>query len=160
MISVLYVDDDLTLLELGKLFLERTGEFQVELRDSAVEAVELLKNTSFDIILSDYEMPVMNGLEFLKEVRSTLGEIPFILFTGRGREEVVIQALNDGADYYLQKGGDPKPQFVELTHKMKLAVQRRNIGIELKESEQRYREVVETQSEFICRFTPGGITVF
>jgi hypothetical protein len=43
MISVLYVDDDLTLLELGKLFLERTGEFQVELRDSAVEAVELLK---------------------------------------------------------------------------------------------------------------------
>jgi hypothetical protein len=47
MISVLYVDDDLTLLELGKLFLERTGEFQVELRDSAVEAVELLKNTSF-----------------------------------------------------------------------------------------------------------------
>ncbi|PWR72964.1 PAS domain S-box protein [Methanospirillum stamsii] len=160
MISVLYVDDDLTLLELGKLFLERTGEFQVELRDSAVEAVELLKNTSFDIILSDYEMPVMNGLEFLKEVRSTLGEIPFILFSGRGREEVVIQALNDGADYYLQKGGDPKPQFVELTHKMKLAVQRRNIGIELKESEQRYREVVETQSEFICRFTPGGITVF
>ena len=73
---------------------------------------------------------------------------------------MVIQALNDGADYYLQKGGDPKPQFVELTHNMKLAVQRRNIGIELKESEQRYREVVETQSEFICRFTPGGITVF
>ena len=160
MISVLYVDDDLSLLEIGKLFLERTGEFQVELRDSAVKAVDLLKTTTFDIIISDYEMPVMNGLEFLKEVRSTLGEIPFILFTGRGREEVVIQALNDGADYYLQKGGDPKPQFVELTHKMKLAVQRRNISIELKESEQRYREVVETQSEFICRFTPEGITVF
>jgi PAS domain S-box-containing protein len=83
-----------------------------------------------------------------------------ILFTGRGWEDVVIQALNDGADYYLQKGGDPKPQFAELTHKMKLAVQRRNINEELRESERRYREVVETQSEFISRFTPDGISVF
>jgi PAS domain S-box-containing protein len=73
---------------------------------------------------------------------------------------VVIQALNDGADYYLQKGGDPKPWFVELTHKKKPAVQHRNLDEEVKKSERRYREVVETQSEFICRFTPDGITVF
>jgi CheY-like chemotaxis protein len=63
-ISVLYVDDDRSLLEIGKLFLERTGEFQVELRDSAIKAMDLLQSSSFDIIISDYEMPLMNGLEF------------------------------------------------------------------------------------------------
>lgn len=44
-----------------------------------------------------------------KEVRSFNENIPFIVFTGRGREEVVIEALNNGADFYLQKGGDQKP---------------------------------------------------
>ena len=49
-------------------------------------------------------------------------DIPFILFTGRGREEVVIEAINNGVDFYLQKGGDPKAQFAELGHKIKKAV--------------------------------------
>ncbi|MDD1727470.1 MAG: PAS domain S-box protein [Methanospirillum sp.] len=160
MISVLYVDDDFSLLEIGKLFLERMGEFRIELRDSAQNALHLLSTTPFDIIISDYEMPGMDGLELLKTVRDQYGEIPFILFTGRGREEVVIRALNNGADYYVQKGGQPQAQFVELAHKIELAVQRRNADIVLRESERRYRDVVEMQTEFICRHTPDGRTVF
>jgi DNA-binding NarL/FixJ family response regulator len=49
--------------------------------------------------------------------------VPFIIFTGKGREEVVIEALNSGADFYIQKGGDPKAQFAELAHKIRQAVQ-------------------------------------
>jgi len=59
-------------------------------------------------------MPETNGIDFLKLIRSRDDPIPFILFTGRGREEVVIEALNSGADFYLQKGGDPSSQFKEL----------------------------------------------
>ena len=63
--------------------------------------------------------------------------IPFILFTGRGREEVVIEALNSGADFYLQKGGEPVAQFKELEHKVKEAVRRARAENALRENEQR-----------------------
>ena len=57
-------------------------------------------------------MPDTDGIAFLRKIRES-SDIPFILFTGRGREEVVIDAINNGVDFYLQKGGDPKSQFVE-----------------------------------------------
>ncbi|MCK9591029.1 MAG: PAS domain S-box protein [Methanoregula sp.] len=160
MISVLYVDDEPALLEIAKLFLETSNEFVVDTRPSAQVGLDLLKDHSFDAIISDYQMPDMDGIAFLKVVRERFGDIPFILFTGRGREEVVIEAINNGADFYLQKGGDPTAQFAELSHKILQAVRRRQVEISLKESERRYRDVVETQTEFISRFKPDGIHVF
>jgi len=111
MYSILYVDDEQDLLEIAKLFLESSQEFSVNTEDSAEKGLQLLKQQRFDAIISDFQMPAMNGIDFLKTVRSTLGNIPFIIFTGRGREEVVIEALNYGADFYLQKGGDPNALF-------------------------------------------------
>jgi len=84
-----------------------------------------MKSKDYDAIVSDYQMPEMDGIEFLKKVRSSGNPIPFIIFTGRGREEVAIQALSIGADYYLQKGGDPKSQFAELAHQIEQAIQKR-----------------------------------
>jgi PAS domain S-box-containing protein len=125
MISILYVDDEPELLGLCKIFLEHGGEFQVTPIPSVQEGLECLSKTSFDAIISDYQMPDIDGLEFLKRVRAHDEEIPFILFTGRGREEVVIEAINNDVDFYLQKGGDPKSQFAELGHKIKKAVKSR-----------------------------------
>lgn len=125
MISVLYVDDEPALLELGKIFLERIGKFSVETCSSAPEALERLEQASYHAVLSDYDMPDMNGIQFLKEVRILYPALPFIIFTGRGREDVVIDALNNGVDFYLQKGGEPKSQYAELSHKIRAAVGRR-----------------------------------
>jgi len=123
MFSVLYVDDEPMLLDLAKIFLERTGDFRVDTVTSASAALDTLARTSYDCIISDYQMPVMDGIAFLKTIRSRGNVVPFIIFTGKGREEVVIEALNSGADFYLQKGGDPKAQFVELAHKIRQAIQ-------------------------------------
>jgi PAS domain S-box-containing protein len=125
MISVLYVDDEADLLEIGKLYLERSGTLSIDTVTSAHRAINRLKEKSYDAIVSDYHMPVMDGIAFLKYLRPVYSGIPFILFTGKGREEIVIEALNNGADFYLQKGGDPKSQFVELEHKIRQAVSRR-----------------------------------
>ena len=134
MTKILYVDDEPMLLELGKLFLERTGQCYVDTVSSAPQALNQLDSEPYDAIISDYEMPGMNGIEFLKTVRTSGNQLPFILFTGRGREEVVIQALNEGADFYLQKGGDPKPQFTELYHKIRQAVQQRHAEESLRQA--------------------------
>ena len=149
MYSVLYVDDEEALLEIAKLFLERSGEFAFETTLSAKGALELLASRPFDAIISDYQMPGMDGIELLKKVRSMHGDIPFILFTGKGREEVVIQAINHGADFYLQKGGEPKAQFAELAHKIRQGVKRKNAQDALTKNEEDFRSLVESARDAI-----------
>jgi len=142
-ISVLYVDDEETLLKLGKIFLERIGNISVEIAPTAGQGLEMVASGRFEAIISDYQMPVMDGIQFLQEVRKQFGDIPFILFTGKGREEVVIQAINEGADFYLQKGGDSKSQFAELAHKVRQAVGRKKAERAVIESEKRLSDIFD-----------------
>lgn len=131
MITVLFVDDEPALLDVSRRYLEKTGDLKVDTCFSTEQAIEKLKERSYDVIVSDYEMPGIDGIEFLKILRNLGDSTPFIIFTGRGREHVVIDALNSGADFYLQKGGDPKSQFTELIHKIRLAVQRQRNELSL-----------------------------
>jgi PAS domain S-box-containing protein len=142
LISVLYVDDEPFLLEIAKAFLERSGRLHLDTCVSVAEARRVLETTAYDAIVSDYQMPEVDGIEFLKWVRETYGDIPFILFTGRGREEVVIQALENGADYYIQKGGDPTAQFVELADKIEKSVRERRTLEAKRDSDQRILDII------------------
>ncbi len=143
MISVLCVHDEQGLTEVVQLFLEQSGDIRVTTVTSAQDA--LSKDIrSFDAIIADYLMPDMNGITFLKTVRQQYGDIPFILFTGRGREEVVIEAINNGADFYLQKGGDPEAQFAELSHKVRQAVRSRSAENERIHSEEKFSKLFHT----------------
>ena len=143
MVPILYVDDEELFLELGKGFLELKGAFAVDTVTSAQSALNLIQSNTYEAVISDYQMPGMNGIELLKELRHADNDIPFILFTGKGREEVVIQALNEGADYYLQKGGDPESLFAELSHKLKLSIGKRKAEAALIQSEEQSRILLE-----------------
>jgi PAS domain S-box-containing protein len=143
------VDDEPALLDIGKEFLEISGAILVDTATSAADAQQKLEANCYDAIVSDYQMPVMNGIEFLKFVRKAHPKLPFILFTGKGREEVVIDALNNGADFYLQKGGRPAPQFAELEHKIKQSVQQKHNERMIAESEERYRTLFENANDAI-----------
>jgi len=131
MISALYVDDDPSFLEIGKMFLEHSGMIQITTAISAKAALEIMQEQIFDVIISDYEMPGMNGIEFLKKIREKNAIIPFIIFTGRGREDVAIEALNSGASFYLQKDGNPAALFIELINMVNRAVQHAHAAFEL-----------------------------
>ena len=92
------------------------GNFEIDTACCVDEAFKKLATGQYDIIISDYEMPQTDGLQFLKELREQKSKIPFILFTGKGREEVAIQALNLGADAYHNKQGNPETVYGELAY--------------------------------------------
>lgn len=125
MISILFVEDDPGFHELARDYLEEGGEISVTTAQSATEAIRELKEGHFDAIVSDYMMPDMTGIDFLKHVRKHHGDIPFIVFTGKGSEEVVIEAINNGADFYIQKTGAPAVRFTEMETDIRHAVQHR-----------------------------------
>lgn len=158
-IRVLYVDDEESLLHIGKIFLERQSGLKVDTSISATQALHLLEKTRFDVIVSDYMMPRMDGIEFLKKIHTLHLDIPFILFTGRGREEVAIEAINNGADFYLQKGGDPKVQFAELDHKIHQAVARKRTEHELIESKKQLSDIINFLPDATFAINRDGIII-
>jgi PAS domain S-box-containing protein len=142
MISILLVDDEPALLDVTRHFLEKRPDIAVTICSSAFEALRTQKIEKFNVIISDYEMPAMNGIDFLIELRSKGYKVPFIIFTGRGREEVVIEAINNGADFYLQKSGDPKVIFTQLNQMISQAVEKQRIHAEFNKSERRFHEII------------------
>ncbi len=144
---ILHVDDDNLFLELSESVLKREAvDIKIHSAASASEAFGLIATQHIDAIVSDFQMPEMDGLEFLAELRATGNQIPFIIFTGKGREEVAIKALNLGANYYVRKGGDLKSQYVELAHIIRSVVNHYKAEAALLENESRYRSLFEDSS--------------
>ncbi|MFA7695843.1 MAG: PAS domain S-box protein, partial [Methanoregula sp.] len=143
MFSVLYLDDDPALLDLANIFLEMSGKLRIDTVQSVGEAINKAQCGKYDGIISDYEMPSINGIEFLRYIRQHYPDLPFVLFTGRGREEIAIEALNNGADFYLQKGGRPKSQFAELEYNLLHALDRKRVRDDLKESRQLMANLID-----------------
>lgn len=87
-LSVLCVDDDPDLLLVTRLYLEQDGTMAVTTCPSPARALYLVKRTGFDIIVSDYEMPGMDGLLFYEKIRALGCRAPFFLFTGRDKSGI------------------------------------------------------------------------
>jgi DNA-binding response OmpR family regulator len=126
--SVLLIDDDVALLEMIKLMSERSREMTIHTAQSAKEALGTLEQKSFDVIIVDYDMPEISGIEFLKILRKHGDTTPIIVFTGLGGEYAAIEALNNGANFLLKKGEDPRHQFRELVTMVKKAMERSAMG--------------------------------
>jgi len=159
-IRVLHVDDETGFLKMAKQLLEMEGPFQVEGATSVNEALAKLSESEFDVIVSDYVMPGKNGLDFLKELKERGENASFIIFTGQGREEVAKEALNLGADQYLNKSGDPETVYCELAHSITKAVKMKKADETLRQSEKKYRQLVETLQEGIWCIDKDGHTTF
>ncbi|MDR7667101.1 response regulator [Methanosarcina sp. Z-7115] len=116
--KVLLVDDDPLFLELSKAFLEVFHDIISDTVDSAREALLKLEEDSYDVVVSDYDMPFMDGITLLRTIRDKRIDIPFILFTGVGKEEIMDKAMENGANSFIQKIGDPKAQYSELSKRI------------------------------------------
>jgi PAS domain S-box-containing protein len=136
-IAVLHVDDEPDFTDMAATFVEREDDrFYVETATGPSEALDRLDGERFDCIVSDYDMPRRNGIEFLEAVREDFPDIPFILFTGKGSEEVASDAISAGVTDYLQKGSGTS-QYAVLANRIRNAVEKYHAQTELAEREQR-----------------------
>jgi PAS domain S-box-containing protein len=149
LIRVLHVDDDADFLKSSKRILEIQGSFQIEPALSVKEALQKLAEKTYDAIVSDYQMSETDGLDFLKELRDSGKEVSFILFTGKGREEIAIKAINLGADRYFDKKGKPATVYAELAHGITTAVKAKQAEKALLKSEEKYRKQFEEAMDSI-----------
>jgi len=105
-IRLLHVDDDVDFAEMVAVFLQREREeFSLETAHDVETGLDRLSREPFDCVISDYEMPDETGLDLLRAVRESWPDLPFVLFTGRGSEEIAAEAISAGVSDYLQKGG-------------------------------------------------------
>ena len=155
-IRVLHVDDEPALLKVAKQCLEMQGPFRVDTASSVEEALAKLEKERYDVVVSDYQMPGKDGLEFLKELRESGNSVPFIMFTGKGREEVAIRALNLGANQYLNKTGETETVYTELAHTVTELAKTKKAEELLRLSEERYRNLFENAKDVIILFDLKG----
>ena len=155
-IRVLHVDDDPDVADLTASFLAREVDgMTVETATSAAEGLDRIRTGTFDCVVSEYEMPGMDGIEFLEAVRADHPDLPFILYTARGSETVASDAISAGVTDYLQK--DPSTEQYELlANRIRNAVERTRA----ERARKRHLEAIETAREGISILDPDGEYIY
>jgi len=148
-IRVLHVDDEPEFATTAARFLEREdGRLAVGTETSASSGLERLAEETFDCVVSDYDMPGEDGIEFLAAVREDDPELPFILYTGKGSEEIASEAISAGVTDYLQKdfGTD---QYTILANRITNAVGQYRANRAVEHQRRHFRTLVEESSDAI-----------
>ena len=122
---VLALDDEPDQLELMKFFIEDNDpDLVVDTLSNPEEIIEMIKNKPYDCILADYAMPGMNGVELVTIIKE-IKDIPFVLYTGRGSEQTVLDAISAGVDAYVRKDHSPG-HFAKLAKEIRRVVSDHN----------------------------------
>lgn len=155
-IRILHVDDEPDFADMAATFLEREDDrFHVETETSASAGLDRLSEVQFDCVITDYDMPGQSGIEFLESVRGSDPDLPVILFTGKGSEEIASNAISAGVTDYLQKGSGTD-QYTVLANRIQNAVERRKVTQE----RNRHLEAIETAQEGIAVLDEEGHYIY
>ncbi|MEF8874457.1 MAG: PAS domain S-box protein [Candidatus Thermoplasmatota archaeon] len=149
--DILFADDEENLRDLVKRYLEESEDhdFNVTTVSSSEDVLKKLEEKDYDAVVSDYKIEPMSGIDLLKELKERDYDIPFILFTGKGREEVAMEALNLGADRYVKKEGDPEEQFEFLIEVIAQEVEHYSTKDEKRLQEAYFEQLFENSPEGI-----------
>jgi len=156
-IRILHIDDEPDFASLTADFLERESDyFDVVTETQPTSGLERIRSEDLDCVVSDHDMPTMTGIELLESVRDEYPDLPFILFTGKGSEEVASDAISAGVTDYLQKESGTD-QYALLANRIKNAVERQQSQRAVQEQKRRLETIISNVPGLIyqCRNEPG-----
>jgi PAS domain S-box-containing protein len=155
-IRVLHVDDEPGFAEMTASFLKREDDrFVVQTATRATAGLDILADSDIDCVVSDYDMPDRNGIQFLEAVRAEFDTLPFILYTGKGSEEIASDAISAGVTDYLQKESGTD-QYAVLANRITNAVESQRV----KRERNRQLDAIESAQEGISILDENGQFIF
>ncbi|SMO90021.1 PAS domain-containing protein [Halorubrum cibi] len=155
-IKILHIEDEPDFADLVSTFLQREREeFEIITKTDPREGLEAAVEEDIQCVVSDYDMPGLTGLDVLKQVREECPNLPFILFTGKGSEEIASEAITAGVTEYLQKRGGTD-QYTVLANRIEQAVARRHAEVQVERSMQ----AIETAHDGISLLTDNGEFIY
>ena len=160
-VTVLHVDDDPALAELVGEYLEREDpRFSVLSTTGVDDGLSVLRTEGgVDCIVSDYDMPGTDGLDFLELIRDDHPELPFILLTGHGSERIASEAISAGVTEYLQKEAGTG-QYTVLANRIRNSVRRVRAEAAFERTDARYHNLVDTAPIPIVLYCPEGHVIY
>ena len=155
-VRVLHVDDEPDFADMTATFLERENDrFEIETATDAGEGLEYLNKNEYDCVVSDYDMPGKDGIEFLRMVREEYPAFPFILFTGKGSEEVASEAISAGVTDYLQKESGTE-QYELLANRIENVVTQSRAEQKLKKEQAFIEQAIDTLDDILYVIDTDG----
>lgn len=153
-LSVMYVDDDRDFLDLFSLMFDKW--FDITPVIDAYDALKIVENNQFDVLISDYDMPGMNGIQLLEYVKERKPALPVILYTGQGNEEIARDAFLKGASDYFTKETRGFAHKEKIVNSVLRAVEIQKVKREKDESEKKYRYIFEHIRDVYYEITLDG----
>lgn len=159
-IEILHVDDEPGFAEMVADFLEREdSDIKVKSLTTVSEGLDYLGENGKDCVVSDFDMPGQTGIDFLEAVRSRYPDLPFILFTGKGSEEIASRAISAGVTEYLQKEAGTE-QYAVLANRIRNLVDKRRAEVESERLRAHQQAITENISDAIVTIDSNSTIIF
>lgn len=124
---ILIVDDEPDMLKLLSMILKEKTPYEVVTTNNPVEAVEMVRNQNFDIVITDLKMPGLDGLQLLEEVKKKDEDVPVIIITAYGTIDAATEAIEKGGFDFITKPFKKEQILFTIEKALKwLRVQREN----------------------------------
>lgn len=148
-IHILHVDDNRKFAKVTETFLNEVDDrFRIHSETDPTAGFEYLLANDVDCVISDQDMPGSTGIEFLQRVRQQYPDLPFILYTGRGSEEVASKAIMAGVTDYLQKGSG-NDNYELLANRVSNVVEQAQTRREAERTRIQMRAIVENTNDSV-----------
>ena len=151
--TIVIVDDEEMVLTSLSSLLSLETIYDVKTFTSAREALEFIRNNDIDLVVSDYLMPEMNGIQFLARVREIKPEVPRIILTGYADKENAIKAINDvGLFQYIEKPWDNDDILLVLRNGLERQQLMKRLNEKILQINAAYAELQKMQKEIVKTF--------
>ena len=145
MAKILIVDDERSIRNTLKDILE-VESYQVDVVESGIEALELIKENNYDVVFSDIKMPQMDGVELLQKIKVNNPETPIIMISGHGTIETAVDCIKKGAYDFIEKPIDLNRLLIVVRNALDRTKQASEIRILKRKIDQRYEMIGCSQS--------------